>query len=259
MTDPSLSRPLIGITIGGSDGLSQPAKYGRAIERAGGVPILVPPPGTAAPSAIWTAGDLDGLLLPGGPADVDPARYGADRHPRTQISRELDRLEFAAASWAIRANLPTLGICRGQQLINVVCGGSLVQHLPGHRKPFWRRGFNHPLLVQPESRLARIFGTTRTRVNSYHHQAVDRLGAGLEAVGWAPDGTIEALESRYHPWLVAVQFHPEDLIDAHLPSQRLFAAFVAACRQCRPTDGEASARRAADDAGVTVASRSWGA
>ena len=126
--------------------------------------------------------------------------------------------------------MPTLGICRGQQLLNVALGGSLIQHLDDHRQPGDRTALTQPLTVAPGSRLAEIFGSTRIEVNTMHHQAVDQLGRGLSAVAWAEDGTIEGLESTQHPWLLMVQFHPEELVDFHEPSQRLFAAFVEACR-----------------------------
>jgi putative glutamine amidotransferase len=247
-----ISCPLIGVTIGpereGSAELTQLSTYVRAIECAGGAPLLVPPVGPEALTAILNT--LDGIVFPGGP-DVDPVLYGASRHPKTITNRDLDRLELAAAQWAVESDVPVLGICRGQQVINVALGGSLTQHLPLHRKPVWRRAFTHPLRVQPGSRLARVLATIETRVNSFHHQAVDRIGAGLEAVGWAPDGTVEALESSQHPWLVTVQFHPEDLIGTHQASQRLFAGFIAACRyrgnpaRSRPTSEPRAALRLA--------------
>jgi gamma-glutamyl-gamma-aminobutyrate hydrolase PuuD len=229
-----VSRPRIGVTIGpgreGSADLTLRSTYLQAIERSGGSPLLVPPVGPETLRAILN--QLDGIVFPGGP-DIHPDIYGANRHPKTHTNRALDRLELAAASWAVNADIPVLGICRGQQLINVVLGGSLTQHLPRHRGSFRRRTFSHPLEIEHGSRLARVLETTETEVNSFHHQAVNRLGAGLMAVGWAPDGTVEALESSHHPWLVTVQFHPEELISTHLPSQRLFAAFIAACRHGR--------------------------
>jgi putative glutamine amidotransferase len=145
----------------------------------------------------------------------------------------LDELEIAVARWVVERRLPTLGICRGQQLLNVALGGSLVQDLPSegvdtHRQQAPRHGLAHAFSVEPESRLARIFGETQFQVNSFHHQAVRAVAPSLRAVAWAPDGTIEALESAEHPWLLAVQFHPEDLVGFHQPSQRLLSALVEA-------------------------------
>jgi putative glutamine amidotransferase len=229
----SNSRPLIGLTIGperaGSTDLSFRLAYVRAIESSGGAPVLLPPTGPEAMLAILER--LDGIVLPGG-ADIDPAEYGAAPHAKTQVNRDLDRLELGVARWAVGADRPVLGICRGQQVINVALGGTLTQHLDPRQHPIGRHA-NHPLRIQPESRLAEILSTDDVQVNTRHHQAVERLGAGLEAVAWAPDGTVEALESTGHRWLVAVQFHPEDLVEEHIPSQRLFAAFIAACRDRR--------------------------
>jgi gamma-glutamyl-gamma-aminobutyrate hydrolase PuuD len=227
-----MSRPLIGITIAtetpGSPYLQLRASYAHAIEAAGGLPVLVPPMSPDAISALLER--LDGVVFPGG-ADVDPAEYGESAHPKTETNPDLDRLELAVARWAVRSDLPTLGICRGQQLLNVALGGSLIQHLDDHRQPGDRTALTQALTLSAGSRLADIFGSTRIEVNTMHHQAVKALGRGLTAVGWATsDGTIEAVESDEHPWLMMVQFHPEELVGYHAPSQRLFAAFVDACR-----------------------------
>jgi putative glutamine amidotransferase len=177
---------------------------------------------------------LDGVVFPGG-ADVDPAEYGEAPHPKTETNADLDRLELAVARWAVRSDMPTLGICRGQQLLNVALGGSLIQHVDDHRQPGDRTALTQSLTVSPDSRLAEIFGATRVDVNTMHHQAVKGLGRGLKAVAWATsDGTIEGVESAEHPWLVMVQYHPEELVGYHAPSQRLFTAFVEACRARMP-------------------------
>jgi putative glutamine amidotransferase len=227
-----VSRPLIGITMGpeqpGSPYLQLRASYSDAIETAGGLPVLVPPMPPDAVSALLER--LDGIVFPGG-ADVDPAEYGEAPHPKTEANADLDRLELAVARWAVRSDLPTLGICRGQQLLNVALGGTLIQHLDDHRQPGDRTALTQTLTVSPGSRLADVFGSTRIDVNTMHHHAVNALGRGLNAVAWATsDGTIEGVESDEHPWLLMVQFHPEELVGYHEPSQRLFAAFVEACR-----------------------------
>jgi putative glutamine amidotransferase len=206
--------------------------YAHAIESAGGLPVLIPPMPPDAVSALLER--LDGVVFPGG-ADVDPAEYGEPPHPKTETNVDLDRLELAAARWAVRSDLPTLGICRGQQLLNVALGGTLIQHLDEHRQPGDRTALTQTLTVSPGSRLADIFGATRVEVNTMHHQAVKTLGRGLKAVAWATsDGTIEGVESDEHPWLLMVQYHPEELVEYHAPSQRLFAAFVEACRARMP-------------------------
>src|SRR5712691_6263050 len=201
--------------------------YAHAIESAGGLPVLVPPMPPEAVSALLER--LDGVVFPGG-ADVDPAEYGEAPHPKTESNPDLDQLELAVARWAVRSDLPTLGICRGQQVLNVALGGSLIQHLDDHRQPGDRTALTQTLTVTPGSRLAEVFGATRIEVNTMHHQAVKEVARGLTAVAWSEDGTIEGIESHDHPWLLMVQFHPEELVDFHPPSQRLFNAFVEACR-----------------------------
>jgi putative glutamine amidotransferase len=223
---------LIGITMGpdkpGSPYLQLRASYVHAIESAGGLPVLFPPLAPDAVSELLAR--LDGIVFPGG-ADVDPAEYGEALHPRTETNVDLDRLELAVARWAVRSDLPTLGICRGQQLLNVALGGSLIQHLDDHRQPGDRTALTQTLRLSAGSRLAEVFGASEIEVNTMHHQAVKDLGRGLKAVAWATsDGTIEGVESDEHPWLLMVQFHPEELVEFHQPSQRLFAAFVDACR-----------------------------
>jgi gamma-glutamyl-gamma-aminobutyrate hydrolase PuuD len=223
-------RPLIGITVGatpsrdGFDYARLRMTYVRAVERAGGLPVLVPPVGDL--DAIL--GRLDGLLLPGG-GDIDPAEYGETVQGSEPPNAQLDALELGAARWAIERDLPTLGICRGQQIVNVAFGGSLIQHIDGHAPAGPRDTLHHPMRVAPDSRLAIALGTTDVQVNSHHHQAVKRLGEGLVAVAWAHDGTIEGVEAPHRTWLLAVQFHPEDLVGRHPASERLFDAFITAC------------------------------
>jgi gamma-glutamyl-gamma-aminobutyrate hydrolase PuuD len=227
-------RPLIGLTAGpvrATDGLDYAQlrmTYVQAIEAAGGLPVLVPPL-TDRAALVALLERLDGLLLPGG-ADIDPVAYGEPMHGAHPPNPALDRLELAAARWAVERAMPTLGICRGQQVINVALGGSLIQHLDGHAPDGPRDRLHHAFRVAPGSRLAAVLGTTEVQVNSHHHQAVKVLGDGLVAVAWAADGTIEGVERPNGAWLLAVQFHPEDLVGQHAASQRLFAAFVSACR-----------------------------
>ncbi len=225
-----MRRPLVGLTI--APGLEEPGylrlreTYPHAIEAAGGLPVLVPRMND--PEALAELLErLDAIVFPGG-VDVDPAAYGEAPHPLTEVNVELDQLELAVARWAATRAVPTLGICRGQQLLNVALGGSLVQHIEGHQQEGMRSALAHSIELEAGSRLANILGTKEVMVNTHHHQAVRGLGSGLRAVAWAPDGTIEAVESTDHPWLLSVQFHPEDLIDTHEPSRRLFAAFVQA-------------------------------
>lgn len=234
-------RPLIGISIGRhTDRLDRvynrlPESYGIAITAAGGAPVLIPPiTDRGALERIFST--LDGMLFPGG-LDVHPSHFGEAIHPTVTVDEPLDGLELQLAQWAAEREVTTLGICRGQQLLNVALGGTLIQDLPTHgiehpqSAAAIRNELAHAIEVQPDSRLAAVFGETAFEVNSFHHQAIGTLGRGLRAVGWSTDGVIEAVESTDHPWLLAVQFHPENLTPAHAPSRRLFDAFVSACAE----------------------------
>jgi putative glutamine amidotransferase len=190
--------------------------YVRALEDAGALPVVVPPvePGDVPP----LLARLDGLVLSGGP-DLAPDAYGAKPHVELDATEpQLDRFEYAVAREALSLGLPILGICRGAQTLNVVRGGTLHQHLPdvvdgsiAHRQNVDGRVPTHPVLIDPESRLATVLGTTQLSVNSFHHQAVQRLGSGLSACAWAPDGTIEAIEDPKRRFVLAVQWHAETL------------------------------------------------
>jgi gamma-glutamyl-gamma-aminobutyrate hydrolase PuuD len=209
-----------------------PVSYVEQVAAAGGVPVLLPPaPGIAAAVA-----RLDALVLTGG-GDIDPAAYGAAPHPLTGgVNPARDRAELELLDAALAAGLPVLGICRGLQLLNVARGGTLHQHLADlgpagnadHTPPPATFG-RHPVRVGAGSLLAGILGTDGPLpVATAHHQAIGRLGSGLTATAWAPDGIIEAVEldgGDHHPFVLAVQWHPEAGDDP-----RLFQALVAAVR-----------------------------
>lgn len=164
---------------------------------------------------------LAGLLLAGG-SDVSPELYGAERQAKTGGSdRARDKLETALVEEAVARDLPVLAICRGLQLLNVAMGGTLVQHIEGHRYPGQRDV--HPIAIAPGSRLASILGTQTHVVNSRHHQSVARAGSGVVVTAAAPDYVIEALELPEKRFVLAVQWHPEDRTDG--PDARLFDAF----------------------------------
>lgn len=178
---------------------------------------------------------LDGLLLPGG-VDVEPRRYGAT--PREDchltVSPELDSVELALATWAVADDLPVLGICRGIQVLNVACGGTLWQDLQvegatgeSHdRDP--RDALVHGLVVEPWSLLAHTLGVTAARVNSLHHQAIRDVGGDLRAVAHSSDGLIEGIEIPGHRFAMGIQCHPEELISIEPWAGRLFSGLLSA-------------------------------
>jgi putative glutamine amidotransferase len=189
---------------------------------------------------------LHGLVLPGGP-DPHPARWGEPVHPATVIDEARDGFEYAVLDGCLEREIPVLGVCRGLQLINVALGGSLVQDLPGgpldHRGPADRTVLAHELRLLEGSRLAAISGVTHLRVNTAHHQAIARLGDRLVASGWAEDGCIEAIEwDADDYWLVAVQYHPEDLHAADAAHLRLFTTFLEHARRFRRASPELDER-----------------
>ena len=227
------SRPLVGITTYAPDSVRFgvwdipaaliPLSYVRAIERAGGRPLLVPP---AEDAVDETLAALDALLLSGG-EDVDPARYGAERHPATSGTKpDRDAAEVALVRAALERDMPVLAICRGSQILNVALGGDLVQHLPdvvGHEKHRHTPGLfaDHDVTLAEDSRLRRILGE-RAPVKSHHHQGFGRLGRGLRGAAWADDGTLEALEHAERRFALGVLWHPEEGEDF-----ALFEALVA--------------------------------
>ncbi|MFF4397758.1 gamma-glutamyl-gamma-aminobutyrate hydrolase family protein [Streptomyces sp. NPDC001480] len=208
-------RPLIGVSTyletGARWGVWEleaallPAAYPRLVQRAGGLAAMLPPDDPAHAAA--TVARLDGLVVAGGP-DVDPARYGAERSPRTgPPAPERDAWELALIDAALTARVPLLGICRGMQLLNVALGGTLVQHLDGHAEVVGVFG-GHPVKPVPGTLYGDIVPEEAT-VPTYHHQAVDRLGEGLVPSAYAADGTVEAVELPSADWVLGVQWHPE--------------------------------------------------
>jgi putative glutamine amidotransferase len=201
-----------------------PYTYVRAVSDAGGRPVLLPTiPGA---DETGTLDLLDGLILGGGP-DIDPALYGRAAGPHTVVSApERDEAESALLRGALERDLPVLGICRGMQLLNIVRGGTLVQHLPEHATPpgsFTR----HEVVVQPDSVVGAAIGG-HADVHSGHHQGVESVGRGLCVVGRAPDGVIEAIEDPSARFCVGVLWHPEQGSD-----RELFRALVAAAASGR--------------------------
>jgi len=170
---------------------------------------------------------FDGLLISGG-TDVDPELYGArPEHPATDSpDHERDAMERRLIGQALERDLPVLAICRGMQLFNVAHGGTLVQHIDGHRLPGVAEA--HRIRVEPGTLLAAILDPGEHTVNSRHHQVVHRVGAGLTVCAWSDDGYIEGLERWDRKFALAVQWHPEDLVGVHAEARKLFDALAQA-------------------------------
>ena len=236
------SKPLIGVTTYrqlGQTGVWEgefamiPGAYLEGVERAGGVAVLVPPQDLDRNAAQSILVGLDGLLLCGG-RDVDPARYGHERGPHTdQADLRRDQTEDALLGVAIEKGVPTLGICRGAQILNVHRGGTLLQHLPdvvGDTR--YQQGGGTftmmPVKVTPGTLLHDIVEGDETLSSAamYHHQAIDSVGEGLRISAVSEDGIVEAVEMPGHPFCVAVQWHPEETLD----DIRLFTALVTAAQ-----------------------------
>ncbi len=216
-----------------------PERYVQFVRSVGGMPVLLPP-GDDPPEQVLAL--VDGLILAGG-GDIDPALYQQEAHTsldRVDIVR--DTFELALARLALRQQTPILGICRGMQVLTVAGGGDLIQHVPdifgtsvAHQTP-QHTPCDHPVTVDPHSRLVDLLGTTSATITSYHHQAARSLPSGWRPVAHAPDGLIEAAESTTHPWMIAIQWHPELTYDQP-HHQRLMRAFVSAAARRDPPDG----------------------
>ena len=231
-------RPVVGITSYSEEEVrwgpwTEPAalvplSYVRAVERAGGRPLVVPPSDDGIEE---TLAALDGIIFSGG-NDLDPALYEADPHPETDaVQEERDRGEMALLTAALERDMPVLAVCRGSQVLNVARGGDLVQHLPDslgqdEHRPVRGEWAEHSVRLEPESRVGSVLGG-QTPVKSHHHQGYGRIGEGLRVTGWAEDGTIEALEDPSKRFAVGVLWHPEEgedvaLFEALVEEARLY-------------------------------------
>ena len=239
---PHHSKPVIGLTLDHEDpgGYSKfpwyamRENYFSAVVRAGGLPIALPhePERTKEYLSL-----IDGLVVTGGNFDVDPALFGAaKRHDSVSTKDRRTAFELAITRAAHTADMPALGICGGEQLMNVALGGTLIQHIPdvipnviAHEQSNPRNEAVHAEALKQGTMLYKIAGRVKMQVNSAHHQAVDAAAPGLKVNALAPDGVIEGIEDPARRWFVGVQWHPEFAIDAG--DVRLFDSFVAACQR----------------------------
>jgi len=237
-----MKTPVIGITLDSEEpgGYSKfpwyavRQNYSEAVVRAGGTPICLP---HEVEEVERFLGLIDGLMITGGHFDVDPSLFGAgERHPTVKLKSRRTEFEFAITRGALARDLPIFGICGGQQLLNVVLGGTLIQHIPdeferplAHEQPNPRNEAGHEVHVVRGTRLFDIVGRAELPVNSAHHQAVKATGPGVVINASAPDGVVEGIEVPDRDFCIGVQWHPEfEISDG---DKRLFAAFVDAARR----------------------------
>ena len=244
-----MSKPVIGLctaleraqwSVWDQEAVILPSNYIAAVQRAGGIAVLLPPDGREAEIAGALLDIVDGVILAGG-ADIDPSSYGETiRHQETTMTEpRRDRFELSVARLALERDLPLLGICRGMQLINVARGGTLRQHLPEEfahhehlREPGTFDQADHDVELQPGSLVQSVAGETVHSAKSHHHQGVAKLGEGLEVTGWAVvDQLPEAIEDPTRKFALGVQWHPE----ADLTSRVIERFVQAADRSSAPS------------------------
>jgi putative glutamine amidotransferase len=231
-------RPRIGLTtyyqaaswgVWQADAAILPGTYVQAVVAAGGTPVLLPPVGTD-PTVVEL---LDGLIIAGG-SDVDPEQYGAQPHALTRSQPARDAHDIALTRAALATELPLFSICRGAQILNVALGGSLIQHIPdvnpgaAQYQPAPGVFGNVEFSTKPGSISEELLGP-RASAPCYHHQAIDRIAAGLRVTAAAQDGTVQALETTEGGWVLGVQYHPEQ----NPEDLRLFRGFIEAARNYR--------------------------
>jgi putative glutamine amidotransferase len=238
---PRPASPLIGITLDSEEpgGYSKfpwyalRQNYCSAVTEAGGIPLVLPHEPAAVPAYLDL---IDGLIVTGGNFDVDPALFGAaETHASVKTKAARTEFEWSIAQGMLDRDKPVFGICGGQQLLNVVLGGSLIQHIPdtvknalAHEQPNPRNEPGHTVAVADGTKLHAIVGAAELPVNSAHHQAVDAVAPGAIVDAIAPDGVIEGIEHPDYRFCIGVQWHPEFSISDG--DRKLFAAFIAACR-----------------------------
>jgi putative glutamine amidotransferase len=238
-----MSLTFIGITCGmktqaGKSGISIPEAYMQAVLKAGGLPVIIPETVSNA-DLEGLRQRLDGLLLTGG-ADVDPLRFNGQPHPKVYgIDEARDEVEINLAQLAASTGWPFLGICRGIQVINVALGGTLFTDIEDQLPNALKHDYDstteraleaHPVKLEAGSALAHILGGRSIKVNSLHHQGIEKIATDLRPIATAPDYLVEAVELRGHPFGMGVQWHPEAMPDSP-QMQALFRAFVEAAQK----------------------------
>lgn len=217
-----MTKPIIGITLDSEEGggysplpwYALRKNYAASIINAGGVPLML---AHDASMASYYAEIIDGLVITGGAFDISPELYGMmERHETVVTKNERTNFEFALVRQALERTIPMLGICGGEQLINVVLGGTLIQHIPDsfanaleHEQKTPRHLPAHSVDIKEGSLLNRITGKTKMDVNSSHHQAVDTPGKNVTINAYAPDGVVEGIEYTNHPFCLGLEWHPE--------------------------------------------------
>ncbi|HMO34408.1 MAG TPA: gamma-glutamyl-gamma-aminobutyrate hydrolase family protein [Gemmatales bacterium] len=250
-----MSRPVIGIPMQTLDPIPGQTPlcwimgqtYVRVLTENGAIPWLIPPLLGDVDTLRAIYERLDGIFLTGG-VDVDPSQY---HEPRDALCGKTDRArdwaELQLVRWSLEDSKPVLGVCRGAQLLNVACGGTLYQdvgkfyehsikhdYFPTPER--WSRDmYAHEVKIAPDSRLASIIKSDRIHVNSMHHQGIKQLANNLNANSWAPDGLIEGVEGRNGHFLIGVQWHPEELTKRDKAMQQLFTSFLEAVREYQGT------------------------
>jgi putative glutamine amidotransferase len=225
-----MTRPLIAIPGRRSDEakghrtpvVSGGRLYADAVQRAGGLPVVIPP--TDDVDLIRaTVERCDGMVLLGG-GDVSPSQYGREINARLfGVDEFIDAFEIAAVQHAVALDLPVLAICRGHQILNVALGGTLIQHLENYEV---HRDTMHDVQLTQGSLVAEAMGTTQPMTHSFHHQAIDTAAPSLAVVGHSSDRTIEAVQHSTATWVIGVQWHPEDTAEEDPANQGLFNALV---------------------------------
>ncbi len=234
-----MAQPVIGITLDSEESGAYSAfpyyilreNYCHAISRAGGIPLLLP---QEVALAGHYAGLIEGLVVTGGNFDIDPATYGdGERHSTVITKDRRTAFEWALTEHALASHMPILGICGGEQLLNVILGGTLIQHIPDavpgaleHEQKNPKNETSHSISITPGTLYHRIVGVSQMQVNSTHHQAVGKVAPGCVVNAIAPDGVIEGIEYSEHPFCIGLQWHPEYEITPE--DSALFTHFVQA-------------------------------